>query len=736
LQLMGVHQGTTAANTAAVTGAGKHPAADITGWGDVKKTLKFQLGSAEQGLESAATQLGKAFLPIATTGLKDLANVGKFFAQHPTVTKDLGVAGAGILGVKFGAQLAGAIGKALHIPGLSNLGKGTGLDAAAAGLKGAAADLSAAAERLGGAPGVPGGKPGEPGVPGGVPGRAAPAVENAAERTAPFTLGMFAPVGIGIAGGVFVAQYANQFRKYDHPAPAGQFGPRSYGSPALTAGSNAWKQYTAPAPKVNAAPVTAATAQIAHAMERDLHTPVKVAAPDLSGLASARGKARANAEALTHALETALHKPVKLTAPDLSAAQGAVGKARADGANISAGLASGIEAGKGAVVAAAADVANAAAAAMAHAVQSHSPSKKTQKIGADTAQGFVVGLEGGKDAVDAAATAIGKHAAKAADITSIDNTVKKLLADVKGDSGLTRMLKADQSKLTSLANQRSKLEAEITNATDIAQNAISGASIMNAAGATPYDASQAPSSYAIVQGQQAQAANLKAFVAAVAKDKSLGLNATSLSQIVQAGPDQGLGMAQGIASGGKSAVKQLNQLQAQIHASAAKLGSEGAGPMYQAGQDAAHGLAAGLKAGLGSVESEMKHLADAMVAEVRKDLKSHSPSLVMQDIGIGIPQGLGMGVDRGTPAALSAMNRMGSHVAAWRPAAGAGHPAAGGSYGGGGGNITVQNHYTVTVQVHGSVMSEHDLAATVSNALLKRGANNWQSGLVLPGRAV
>jgi hypothetical protein len=33
-------------------------------------------------------------------------------------------------------------------------------------------------------------------------------------------------------------------------------------------------------------------------------------------------------------------------------------------------------------------------------------------------------------------------------------------------------------------------------------------------------------------------------------------------------------------------------------------------------------------------------------------------------------------------------------------------------------------------------MSEHDLAATVSNALLKRGANNWQSGLVLPGRAV
>ena len=61
----------------------------------------------------------------------------------------------------------------------------------------------------------------------------------------------------------------------------------------------------------------------------------------------------------------------------------------------------------------------------------------------------------------------------------------KLLAYVPpGDTGLTKMLKADQGKLTSLANQRQTLETEITDSQQIAQQAISNASIMNA-GSTP-----------------------------------------------------------------------------------------------------------------------------------------------------------------------------------------------------------------------------------------------------------
>ena len=497
----------------------------------------------------------------------------------------------------------------------------------------------------------------------------------------------------------------------------------------------------APAPKItppSAGPATAATAQIAHAMERDLGKPVKVAAPNLSALTSARGKAQAVSAAIAHAMERDLHKPVKMTAPDLSAAQAAAGKARADGANISAGLASGIEAGKGAVVAAAADVANAAAAAMAHAVQTHSPSKKTQKIGKDTAQGFVVGLEGGKSAVDAAATALGKNAAKAADITTIDSNVKKLLKDVpKGDTGLTAMLKADQGKLTALANQRSKLEAEITNAQDIAKTAISNANITGAATYQPVlsTAGGPVSSYATISGMKSMAADQKQFAATVAQLKKEGLNATSLTQITQAGPSA-LPMAQGLAQGGKAAIQQVNALEQQIHSSAAKLGNTAAGPMYQAGVDAAKGLAAGIKSQLGSVDAAIKQLAQHMVAAVKGALKSHSPSLVMAEVGLSIPQGVAMGIDQGTGTAMSAMARMGGRLGGTAPfhvPSGYGHPAAGGFHGGGGGGTT---HVTVNVYPQGHVMTEHDLVSVVQNGLLTRGNNNWQSGVVLPGRAI
>jgi hypothetical protein len=464
--------------------------------------------------------------------------------------------------------------------------------------------------------------------------------------------------------------------------------------------------------------------------------PVKMPPPDISALTGAKGKAQADAKAIQQSIDQALKKPVKAAAPDLSSYTQAVPKARAAGVSVSSGFASGIEAGKGAAVAAASDVASAAAAAMAHAVQSRSPSKVTQKIGKDTAQGFVVGLEGGKGAVSTAAAALGKQAAKAADVQSIDATVKKLLADApKGDSGLARMLKADQSKLTTLAGQRSRLEQEITNAEDIAKQAISNANITGATGYQPVlaSASGPVSSFATISGMQSMAADQKQFASVIAQLKKQGLNATSLTQIAQAGP-QSLPMALGLAQGGKGAISQVNQLESQIHASAAKLGSTAAGPMFQAGADAGKGLAAGIKSQLGGVESAMKQLAQSMVNAVKSALKSHSPSLVMADVGQSIPQGVALGIGQGTGTAVSAMNRMGTRLgsmAPFRPPAGYGHPAAGGSSGGGGTTII-----HVHMNIAGNVQAEADLARAMQGHFLTMANNNWQAGLVLPGRAV
>jgi hypothetical protein len=457
--------------------------------------------------------------------------------------------------------------------------------------------------------------------------------------------------------------------------------------------------------------------------------PVKVPPPDIS---SYKGEAQKAGQEFNSALAAALHKPVKVTPPDLSPYVAAKGPARADGIGVSTGFAAGIESGKGTVEAAAANVAAAAASAMRGALDSHSPSKVTQKIGASAVDGLVVGLEGGQAAVTAAAQALGKQTAKAADVTAIDTAITKGIGDAGKDSALVKYLKADQSKLLTLSAQRTKLETEISDSQQIAQAAISNASIMNASAATPYDPSTVQSSYGIIQGQKYQAQQEAMFAAAVGQDKKLGLNSTSLNQIVQSGASAGLPVAQGIASGGKQAVAQLNQIQAQIHASASKLGDVGGPAMYQAGVDAAAGLAKGIDSQLGNVDAAITKMASSIVATIKKDLKISSPSLVGASLGAEFPAGVAMGIDRGIPMAASAAGRVGSAVAGgYHPAAGYGHAGGSGGGSGGGGGGTVIH---VTMNVSGNVHTEHDLITAVQNGLLKRGNNNWQAGIVLPGR--
>src|SRR6185312_1540659 len=168
-----------------------------------------------------------------------------------------------------------------------------------------------------------------------------------------------------------------------------------------------------------------------------------------------------------------------------------------------------------------------------------------------------------------------------------------------------KMLRADNRDLDNMARQRAKLEQEISDSEQVAKSAISGASIMNSLTAANPAGNEPIASAAVVTGQGYQAASLKQFAQALQKDKALGLNATSLSQIAQAGPDQGLGIAQGIASGGKDAVKQLNAIQKQIQSSSAAIGNVAGPAMYQAGKDAGAGLAAGLKSELSSLDKAM-----------------------------------------------------------------------------------------------------------------------------------
>ena len=81
-----------------------------------------------------------------------------------------------------------------------------------------------------------------------------------------------------------------------------------------------------------------------------------------------------------------------------------------------------------------------------------------------------------------------------------------------------------------------------------------------------------------------------------------------------------LPQALGLEQGGKTAIQQVNQLRAQIRASVAKLGNEGAAPMYQAGIQAAQGLASDIRSQLAIIPYNGPPLTEQQVGEFRERL--------------------------------------------------------------------------------------------------------------------
>jgi hypothetical protein len=547
-------------------------------------------------------------------------------------------------------------------------------------------------------------------------------------------------------------------------------------------------------------PDTGAFTSAGHAIESAFDSAKSGAGAALSGIAAevsgAGSKAAASASSGFHAVESAVSSAMSGAASAAESGAGRVvsevgsigGKAAAAlarmpgelesiGSSAVAGLAHGIEAGIGAVVGAAEHVAGAVEGAMKGVLKSFSPSKVTEAVGVDTSAGLAKGitggttavktsaltlsaatitsltqgLQGGTSAIDAAMQAVTGKGSRPQDITTIISTISTLKGDVAHalaagqvsqpqDSALTRMLTADNAKLQSLSARRTVLETEITDAQQIAQQVLSSTGVMSAGTYTPsLAASDGPlAASATITGMQEQAADQAQFAQQAGQLKKMGLNSASLNQIVQSGASSGLPVAEGLTSGGKGAIGQVNKLQSQIQASAAQLGGVGGPAMYQAGVQAGAGLAQGLESQLGTVDAAISAMARSMVATIEHDLKIKSPSLVFAERGAMVPAGVAMGVDAGAGQAVAAVGRMGSRMTgAYHPGMayagyGGGHGGGSGSGGGGGGGDT---HITINMTVNGSVSTQQDLVNAVTKGLRAKGAANWQTGIIRPGRA-
>jgi hypothetical protein len=122
-----------------------------------------------------------------------------------------------------------------------------------------------------------------------------------------------------------------------------------------------------------------------------------------------------------------------------------------------------------------------------------------------------------------------------------------------------------------------------------------------------------------------------------------GLSKALLDQLAQAGPGA---LPQALALDGATSgqLKGINAQESSLVGNANAAGKFMADQMDGAGVQAALGLVNGLKSQDRALAAAMKHLADVMVAQIKTDLKIHSPSLVMHELGAFTGQGFGHGI--------------------------------------------------------------------------------------------
>lgn len=127
--------------------------------------------------------------------------------------------------------------------------------------------------------------------------------------------------------------------------------------------------------------------------------------------------------------------------------------------------------------------------------------------------------------------------------------------------------------------------------------------------------------------------------------RDAGLNQTALDQLAQAGVEGGLEAARELVKQiGKGGIKEINQLQETLAKRARATGKIASKAMFQNGVDMAEGLVKGLRKRTDRLENLMRKMANTLVRVIKKRLRIHSPSRVMQDIGAFTVEGFEKGI--------------------------------------------------------------------------------------------
>lgn len=313
--------------------------------------------------------------------------------------------------------------------------------------------------------------------------------------------------------------------------------------------------------------------------------------PDLKGYVRAISdqtkQAQERAATGANNVKKAAEKPIKNTKADLSQFKKGVetginstkGTASSGGQEVGAALKAGIIAGFSGtaetLAAMAGSAVRAAVAAARTAGDINSPSRKMIEVGQFLGEGIVVGLAKTRgSAVKGARLTVEAVLKQSRKLKTMADRIKDLFKDLLKKAGPAadkqfrkmfggRVDIADRysdaiKKLQALSEKIKRLRAEQKAYEDQIR-----ATVIESANPVALDSGTAYVD--IVQGMKNAAAEAKAFMKVIKDLIKAGLNKTTLQQILAAGPEAGLAVAQSILQGG---VDQINDIQAQINAAA------------------------------------------------------------------------------------------------------------------------------------------------------------------------
>jgi DNA-binding transcriptional MerR regulator len=250
---------------------------------------------------------------------------------------------------------------------------------------------------------------------------------------------------------------------------------------------------------------------------------------------AAREAAEAHRAELAAQANTVATGAKKMAAGVKAAAIEARTGGRALGEAVATGMQAGINAKAELVASAAVVMAKGAVAAVKLALASSSPSKVFIKIGKDIGTGLAMGMDDSRSKVEKAADTMAQRA--------ID-----------------------------------RFKARAQNALDLAKSVKD--SIVSWGGVTGGIGEETMSTDAVLGAMRTRAEQADEFRRQVKELRKLGLNSTSLQEIIAAGAEQGGQIAAALLAGGRAAVNEVNSLEKMIVADAAAVGSMAAQDRY------------------------------------------------------------------------------------------------------------------------------------------------------------